>query len=77
MIIARLAPTSVYLSIHPPLDTGLVMKRPISRNEAFTHSGGVNVSFGDGHTKFVADTVDLHVWRAVAAIEDGGTFSLE
>jgi prepilin-type processing-associated H-X9-DG protein len=28
------------------------------------HSGGVNLAFADGHIQFVADGVDLTVWRA-------------
>ena len=31
------------------------------------HSGGVNVLFGDGHTKFVKDGVDTALWRALAS----------
>ena len=31
------------------------------------HPGGVNVAFGDGHTVFVSDDVDLVVWRAVGS----------
>lgn len=30
------------------------------------HPGGVNVAFADGHLSFVAETVDLRVWRAIA-----------
>jgi prepilin-type N-terminal cleavage/methylation domain-containing protein/prepilin-type processing-associated H-X9-DG protein len=42
-----------------------------------SHPQGVNVSFGDGHTTFVSETIDLSVWRAVAAIADGSIVSLE
>jgi len=30
------------------------------------HPGGVNVVFADGHVTFVGDSVDLHLWRALA-----------
>lgn len=35
------------------------------------HSGGVNVTLGDGSVRFVADTVDADVWYAVGS-RDGG-----
>ncbi|MEX0793840.1 MAG: DUF1559 domain-containing protein [Pirellulaceae bacterium] len=36
------------------------------------HSGGVNVLFGDGSVRFIADQVDLAgVWQRLAWIEDG------
>jgi prepilin-type N-terminal cleavage/methylation domain-containing protein/prepilin-type processing-associated H-X9-DG protein len=39
------------------------------------HPGGVNVSFCDGHTTFVPDSVDLSVWRRLStrAGEETGT----
>lgn len=32
------------------------------------HKGGVNLLFGDGAAKFVADSIDLKIWRALATI---------
>lgn len=32
------------------------------------HPGGVNAGFGDGSTRFIQDTVDLEVWRALSTI---------
>ena len=36
-----------------------------NRRAASGHAGGVNVGFLDGHGKFVSDTIDKHVWRAM------------
>jgi len=30
------------------------------------HPGGVHAAFADGHVTFVSDSVDLHLWRALA-----------
>jgi prepilin-type N-terminal cleavage/methylation domain-containing protein len=35
------------------------------------HPGGVNLSLCDGATKFVADGIDVHVWRAVGTRNGG------
>ncbi len=35
------------------------------------HGGGVNVAFVDGHVRFVSDSVDLGVWRAIATRAGG------
>ncbi|MDZ4851024.1 MAG: DUF1559 domain-containing protein [Pirellulaceae bacterium] len=35
------------------------------------HVGGVNVSFGDGNTRFMTDSIDLETWRALGT-RDGG-----
>ena len=32
-----------------------------------THTGIVNVAFGDGHIAAVSDSVDLNVWRAAGS----------
>ncbi|HEY1377705.1 MAG TPA: DUF1559 domain-containing protein [Gemmataceae bacterium] len=37
------------------------------------HSGGVNVTFGDGSVRFVADSVQRDVWRALATRAGGET----
>jgi prepilin-type N-terminal cleavage/methylation domain-containing protein/prepilin-type processing-associated H-X9-DG protein len=39
------------------------------------HPGGVNVVFADGHTSFVPDGIDLAVWRALGARNDGSTLA--
>ena len=41
------------------------------------HGGGVVVVFGDRHTQFVANEVNLRVWRAVATIDGGEDEDLE
>jgi prepilin-type processing-associated H-X9-DG protein len=40
------------------------------------HPGGVNVVFVDGHCNFVPDVVDLAVWRAIGARDDGSTLGV-
>ncbi len=37
------------------------------------HSGGVNVAFADGSLQFIADVVDLDIWRALSTIAGGET----
>ena len=41
------------------------------------HSGGVLVGYGDAAVDFVIDTVDVTLWRNLAAISDGGVVDLE
>ncbi|MDA8562948.1 DUF1559 domain-containing protein [Mariniblastus sp.] len=41
------------------------------------HPGGVLTGYGDGHVTFVSDTVDIDVWKAIAAIDDGLVVSLD
>jgi prepilin-type N-terminal cleavage/methylation domain-containing protein/prepilin-type processing-associated H-X9-DG protein len=40
------------------------------------HPGGVNVAFVDGHITFIPDVVDLAVWRALGARNDGKVVGL-
>ncbi len=40
------------------------------------HSGGVNVTFGDGSVRFVADTVERDVWRALGTRAGGETAAI-
>lgn len=35
------------------------------------HIGGVNVAFGDGSTRFISDSIDLSVWRALGSRAGG------
>jgi prepilin-type processing-associated H-X9-DG protein/prepilin-type N-terminal cleavage/methylation domain-containing protein len=47
-----------------PVETGdsfLTMQRGASSE----HAGGVNVAFCDGHVKFISDSIDKAVWRAM------------
>lgn len=53
--------------------------RPIHRGSippSSNHGGGVNVLFFDGNVQFVADSVDLQVWRAAATTRGSETESL-
>ena len=40
------------------------------------HPGGVNVVFVDGHVSFIPDTINLAVWQALGARNDGKTLGL-
>jgi prepilin-type N-terminal cleavage/methylation domain-containing protein/prepilin-type processing-associated H-X9-DG protein len=35
------------------------------------HTGGVNVAFGDGSTRFISQTIDLATWRALGSRNGG------
>ena len=40
------------------------------------HPGGVQVTLGDGSVRFVAESVDLAIWRAMGTAQGGETFEL-
>jgi len=63
--------------VHEPLD-GLPCNRSAgTSHDTFhaaarsRHPGGVNTAFGDGHMKFVSDSIDSVIWQRLAAIDDG------
>lgn len=37
------------------------------------HGSGVNAAFGDGSTKFIPNSIDVRVWRAVGTRDEGET----
>jgi prepilin-type N-terminal cleavage/methylation domain-containing protein/prepilin-type processing-associated H-X9-DG protein len=39
------------------------------------HTGGVNVALGDGSVRFVRDTTNGHVWRALGSVAGGEVIS--
>jgi prepilin-type N-terminal cleavage/methylation domain-containing protein/prepilin-type processing-associated H-X9-DG protein len=39
------------------------------------HAGGVNVLFGDGHTQFVREVINIPTWRALGSRNGGEPFS--
>jgi prepilin-type N-terminal cleavage/methylation domain-containing protein/prepilin-type processing-associated H-X9-DG protein len=41
------------------------------------HTGGVNLLLGDGHVRFVGQSIDLRAWRAMASINGGETYITE
>src|SRR5262249_51458276 len=51
----------------PGTMANMAMQVPPSSN----HTGGVNVLMGDGATRFVQNSVDLNVWRAVGTRNGG------
>jgi prepilin-type processing-associated H-X9-DG protein len=40
------------------------------------HGSGVNTSFGDGSTKFIANSIDVNIWRALGT-RDGGEIAAD
>ena len=40
------------------------------------HAGGVNAATADGAVRFVADSIDLDVWRAAGTAAGGEAFRL-
>jgi prepilin-type processing-associated H-X9-DG protein len=38
------------------------------------HPGGVNVGMTDGAVRFINDTIDLAIWRALATVKGGESF---
>jgi prepilin-type N-terminal cleavage/methylation domain-containing protein len=47
----------------PGTMTNMAMQVPPSSH----HAGGVHVQFGDGAVRFISDSVDLGVWRAIGS----------
>ena len=39
------------------------------------HTGGVNVTFGDGHVTFITDSIDLSMWRALGTMNGSETLT--
>ena len=37
------------------------------------HLGGVNVLFADGSVHFIANEIDMDIWRALGSIDGGET----
>jgi len=35
------------------------------------HAGGVNLVLGDGSVRFVSDTIDVTIWRALSTAKGG------
>ncbi len=50
---------------------------PWTQPSRSSHPNGVNVTFCDGRAVYVADDVNIDVWRAISTREQGETVSLE
>lgn len=55
---------------------GIVRNR---RNGAFgsQHPGGASFAFGDGHVRFISDSIDIELYRAASAIRDGSVIDVD
>jgi prepilin-type N-terminal cleavage/methylation domain-containing protein/prepilin-type processing-associated H-X9-DG protein len=62
-----------YQHISPPNGRSCGWLQSLRATMAATsrHPGGVNVAFGDGGVRFVQNTIDINVWRALGS-RDGG-----
>ncbi|HTU27210.1 MAG TPA: DUF1559 domain-containing protein [Pirellulales bacterium] len=78
-------PNSATADTIPACDTGLVTN-PVptckqggtvndSASARSMHSGGVNVAMCDGSNHFIADTIDINVWRAYATPNAGSSIA--
>jgi prepilin-type processing-associated H-X9-DG protein len=60
-----------YNHIRTPNSPSLDCETGIDSNGAVTarsyHPGGVNVAFGDGRARMLANAIDLNLWRALAS----------
>ncbi|WP_406698522.1 DUF1559 domain-containing protein [Singulisphaera sp. Ch08] len=59
------------VSGNPPCNTN----EPKFNASRSRHSGGVNAVFGDGSARFVKDSVNLNVWRALSTPNGGEVIS--
>jgi prepilin-type N-terminal cleavage/methylation domain-containing protein/prepilin-type processing-associated H-X9-DG protein len=65
---------SIYNHTMPPnaaIADCLLSWGPVSARSG--HPGGVNVVFGDGSARFIGDSIDLKVWRALGTRNGGET----
>ncbi len=49
----------------PVFDRGIGARRRVSLPATSLHGAGVHVAFCDGHVRFIAEEIDLEVWRAI------------
>jgi prepilin-type N-terminal cleavage/methylation domain-containing protein/prepilin-type processing-associated H-X9-DG protein len=65
--------------VNTPPGTGIVLTAyGYSCNGAFgsLHPGGANFLFGDGHVRFISETIDLAIYRALSTRKGGESVSL-
>jgi prepilin-type processing-associated H-X9-DG protein len=51
--------------------------RPRLMGARSLHPGGVNVSMCDGSVRFLRDTIDINVWRALSTSQGGEVFAID
>ncbi len=67
----------IFLHVSPPnsRSCGFFVALRAVMPPSSRHTGGVNVCFGDGSVKFVKDSVNLPVWRALGTRNGGEALS--
>jgi prepilin-type processing-associated H-X9-DG protein len=69
----------IYLHVSPPnsRSCGFFLALRADMPPSSRHPGGVNVLFGDGSVKFVKNSVNLQVWRALGTRAGGEVISAD
>ncbi len=61
-------------SVGPLITTAFPMDSPFlreNRGVSSEHFGGVNVAYLDGHIRFINESIDKNVWRAIGTMNGG------
>jgi prepilin-type processing-associated H-X9-DG protein len=70
--------TSIYKHVAPPNKKSCYMyPARLVMTASSAHPGGVNVLLGDGSVRFVKDTINIDVWRALGTIRGGEVISAD
>jgi hypothetical protein len=54
---------------NPPCTTAATSTLPVWMGARSMHPGGLQVVMGDGAVKFVANTIDINIWRAASTTQ--------
>jgi prepilin-type processing-associated H-X9-DG protein len=69
----------IYLHVSPPnsRSCGFFIALRAVMPPSSHHPGGVNVVFGDGSVKFIKDSINLPIWRALGTRAGGEVVSAD